>query len=143
MSWGSIPEDAQEHLIPLLFPPPPETHWQMGQDSDRVPVAEDLAPAHCGYCTYGHWWSGAGVRCGYRPCLLPVKRASWFVWFLSFGIPAQPRAPKEETTESQTHPKDPSSSPNDFCTEWLQRPPSAHGIPIGNQRLFPAPAGQA
>lgn len=51
-----------------------ETHRTVGQDSDRIQIAEDLSSAHRGHCPHGYWWSGSGVRSRSRRSLLLVKK---------------------------------------------------------------------
>lgn len=107
----------------------------MGQDGDRVPVAEDLAPAHCRYCTYGHWRSRSGVWRGYWPSLLLVKRVvvicvfvcRLVVVFCFFFFLKKERNPAQSHKSKPVPPRGPARSQHNFCTERMARPRAPSG----------------
>lgn len=57
-----IMEKVIGRLTAVVFFPSTETHGTVGQDSDRIQIAEDLSSAHPGHCPHGYWWSRPGVR---------------------------------------------------------------------------------
>ena len=63
LTWTPSP------YVPLLT----ETHRAVGQDCDRVQIAEDLPPAPGGHCSHGYRWSRSGVWRGCGSSLLLVK----------------------------------------------------------------------
>lgn len=73
--FSAISQQVTGRLTAVLFfsSRRTETHRTVGQDGDRVQIAEDLSSAHCGHCPHWHWRNRSGVRSRGRPSLLLVK----------------------------------------------------------------------
>lgn len=131
---GTVPERRLSSVLAL------ETHWEMGQDGHRVPVAEDLAPAHRRHRAHGHWRRRAGVRRRRRPRLLLVEKnrsvlcvrlvfGVWFVCFFKAGpIPSKKTLKKRKKPINHRptpSPPSPNSLPEDLSAVPTARPTSA------------------